>query len=60
MESIKRKGGVKILTLLLVIFFLFPSCSTKKPGSFRRIKGKKVWVPKRSHRLERRYERCYF
>jgi hypothetical protein len=50
------KGKIVLFFLLAVI----SSCSINKAGSYRRIGGKKVWIPKKVRVLDRRYERCAF
>jgi len=51
-----KKGKIIILFLT---FFCFFSCAGRREGSFRRIKGHKVWIPGKGKKLRGRYERCY-
>ena len=56
--EIFKKRKVRILILFLMLTFLGSSCSTRR-GSFRRVKGHKVWIPGKGPKLRGRYERCY-
>jgi len=54
--EIHKKGKVILLFLLVLTF---SSCAGGRRGSFRRIKGHKVWIPGKGKKLKSRYERCY-
>lgn len=58
-KPMKNSNLVKISLLVLLCFFA-SSCSVPRGGSYRRIKGKKVWIPSHQKKLKGRYERCYF
>jgi len=55
MELLKKGKIILFFTVLLVI----SSCAGGRGGSFRRVKGHKVWIPNKGPRLRGRYERCY-
>jgi len=52
-----HKKGKMILLVLIVL--MVSSCAGGREGSFRRIKGHKVWIPGKGPKLKGRYERCY-
>jgi hypothetical protein len=54
--ELRKKGKI---ILLAFIVFCVSSCAGRRGGSFRRVKGHKVWVPSKGPKLKRRYERCY-
>jgi hypothetical protein len=54
--ELHKKGKVILLFLLVLIF---SSCAGGRRGSFRRIKGHKVWIPGKGSKLKGKYERCY-
>jgi hypothetical protein len=54
--ELHKKG--KVILLLLVVLVV-SSCAGGRRGSFRRIKGHKVWIPGKGGKLKSRYERCY-
>jgi hypothetical protein len=54
--EIHKKGK---LILLFLVILTFSSCAGGRRGSFRRIKGHKVWIPSKGPKLRGRYERCY-
>jgi hypothetical protein len=55
MELYKRRKVILLFLLVLV----FSSCAGGRGGSFRRIKGHKVWIPGKGKKLKPKYERCY-
>jgi len=55
MEVYKKRR----LIFLVLFLFAISSCVGSRGGSFRRIKGHKVWIPQKKGKLKRRYERCY-
>jgi hypothetical protein len=54
--ELHKKGKI---ILLAFIIFCVSSCAVGRGGSFRRVKGHKVWVPSKGPKLKVRYERCY-
>jgi hypothetical protein len=54
--EVYKKGR---LILLVLFIFTISSCAGGRGGSFRRIKGHKVWIPGKKGKLKRKYERCY-
>jgi hypothetical protein len=54
--ELRKKGKI---ILLAFIVFCVSSCAGGRGGSFRRVKGHKVWVPSKGPKLKVRYERCY-
>jgi len=54
--EVYKKGR---LILLVLFVFTISSCAGGRGGSFRRVKGHKVWIPGKRGKLKGRYERCY-
>jgi len=54
--ELHKKGKVILLFLLVLVI---SSCAGGRGGSYRRIKGHKVWIPSKGKKLRSRYERCY-